>query len=133
MTIMVGGLWIGTPFRLVKALLRIWCSRPDIKFLMIPRLLIPGHRSAHRQWSVRKVILSHIGTNPETVRRMISGEMDIVLVPQGTLIEQIRCGGAGLGGFSPDGIGTVVEEGKQTLTDGKDTGVSNAHCAPTWR
>lgn len=52
---------------------------------------------------------------------MISGEMDVVLVPQGTLIEQIRCGGAGLGGFlTPTGVGTVVEEGKQTLTlDGK--------------
>ncbi|HIA7389997.1 TPA: acetate CoA-transferase subunit alpha, partial [Escherichia coli] len=70
---------------------------------------------------VRKVIASHIGTNPETGRRMISGEMDVVLVPQGTLIEQIRCGGAGLGGFlTPTGVGTVVEEGKQTLTlDGK--------------
>ncbi|STM51457.1 acetate CoA-transferase subunit alpha [Escherichia coli] len=48
---------------------------------------------------------------------MISGEMDVVLVPQGTLIEQIRCGGAGLGGFlTPTGVGTVVEEG-QTDTD----------------
>lgn len=67
------------------------------------------------------MIASHIGTNPETGRRMISGEMDVVLVPQGTLIEQIRCGGAGLGGFlTPTGVGTVVEEGKQTLTlDGK--------------
>lgn len=45
------------------------------------------------------MIASHIGTNPETGRRMIAGEMDVQLVPQGTLIEQIRCGGAGLGGF----------------------------------
>lgn len=52
---------------------------------------------------------------------MIAGEMDVQLVPQGTLIEQIRCGGAGLGGvLTPTGVGTVVEEGKQTLTfDGK--------------
>ena len=70
---------------------------------------------------VKKVIASHIGTNPETGRRMIAGEMEVVLVPQGTLIEQIRCGGAGLGGvLTPTGVGTVVEEGKQTLTlDGK--------------
>jgi acetate CoA/acetoacetate CoA-transferase alpha subunit len=43
--------------------------------------------------------------------------MDVHLVPQGTLIEQIRCGGAGLGGFlTPTGVGTVVEDGKQTMT-----------------
>lgn len=47
---------------------------------------------------------------------MIAGEMEVVLVPQGTLIEQIRCGGAGLGGFlTPTGVGTIVEEGKQKL------------------
>lgn len=70
---------------------------------------------------VSKVIASHIGTNPETGRRMIAGEMEVQLVPQGTLIEQIRCGGAGLGGFlTPTGVGTIVEDGKQTLTlDGK--------------
>lgn len=67
------------------------------------------------------MIALHIGTNPETGRRMIFGEMDVVLVLQGTLIEQICCGGAGLGGFfTLTGVGTVVEEGKQTLTlDGK--------------
>ena len=64
-----------------------------------------------------QLIASHIGTNPETGRRMIAGEMDVQLVPQGTLIEQIRCGGAGLGGFlTPTGVGTIVEEGKQTMT-----------------
>ena len=62
---------------------------------------------------VQKAIVSHIGTNPETGRRMITQEMEVQLVPQGTLIEQIRCGGAGLGGFlTPTGVGTVVEEGK---------------------
>ncbi len=63
---------------------------------------------------VSKVIASHIGTNPETGRRMITQEMEVQLVPQGTLIEQIRCGGAGLGGFlTPTGVGTVVEEGSK--------------------
>ena len=71
---------------------------------------------------VKKVIASHIGTNPETGRRMIAGEMEVQLIPQGTLAEQIRCGGAGLGGFlTPTGVGTVVEEGKQKITlDGRD-------------
>ncbi|WP_058912033.1 acetate CoA-transferase subunit alpha [Entomohabitans teleogrylli] len=70
---------------------------------------------------VRKVIASHIGLHPETGRRMISGEMEVELVPQGTLAERIRAGGAGLGGFlTPTGVGTVVEEGKQRITiDGR--------------
>ncbi len=71
---------------------------------------------------VKKVIASHIGTNPETGRQMNAKETEVELVPQGTLVERIRCAGAGLGGFlTPTGIGTIVEEGKQKLTiDGKD-------------
>ncbi len=62
----------------------------------------------------KKVIASHIGTNPETGNQMNSGELEVVLVPQGTLAEQIRAAGAGLGGFlTPTGVGTVVEEGKE--------------------
>ncbi|ERA17821.1 acetate CoA-transferase subunit alpha [Escherichia coli UMEA 3889-1] len=99
MTIMVGGfMGIGTPSRLVEALLEsgvrdLTLIANDTAFVDtgIGPLIVNGR--------VRKVIASHIGTNPETGRRMISGEMDVVLVPQGTLIEQIRCGGAGLGGF----------------------------------
>ena len=71
---------------------------------------------------VKKVIASHIGTNPETGRQMIAGEIEVELVPQGTLIERIRCGGAGLGGvLTPTGVGTVVEEGKTKMNfDGHD-------------
>ena len=52
---------------------------------------------------------------------MNSGEMEVVLVPQGTLAEQVRAGGAGLGGFlTPTGVGTIVEEGKEKIViDGK--------------
>ena len=65
---------------------------------------------------VKKVVASHIGTTPETGRQMIAGELEIELVPQGTLIERIRCGGAGLGGvLTPTGVGTMVEEGKTKL------------------
>lgn len=65
---------------------------------------------------VKKVIVSHIGTNPETGKQMHSGEMEVDLVPQGTLAEIIRAGGAGLGGIlTPTGIGTIVEEGKQII------------------
>ena len=70
---------------------------------------------------IKKLIASHVGTNRETGNQMNSGEMEVVLVPQGTLAEQIRAGGAGLGGFlTPTGVGTVIEEGKQKMDiDGK--------------
>lgn len=70
---------------------------------------------------VKKAIVAHIGTNPETGRQMNSGELEVELVPMGTLVEKIRSAGAGLGGFlTPTGVGTVVEKGKETMVvDGK--------------
>lgn len=77
---------------------------------------------------VKKVIASHIGTNAETGRQMIAGEIEVELVPQGTLAERIRCGGSGLGGvLTPTGVGTIVEDGKTKLTfDGVDYLVERA-------
>lgn len=71
---------------------------------------------------VKKVIASHIGTNPETGALMSSGEMEVELVPQGTLAERIRAGGYGLGGIlTPTGLNTDVAVGKQVINvDGKD-------------
>lgn len=71
---------------------------------------------------VSKIIVSHVGTNPETGRQMNAGELKVELIPQGTLAERIRAAGAGLGGIlTHTGVGTVVEEGKQKLTvDGKE-------------
>ncbi len=70
---------------------------------------------------VAKVITSHIGLNPETQKQMIAGDIQVELVPQGTLAERIRAGGVGLGGvLTPTGVGTTVEEGKRTVEiDGK--------------
>ena len=70
---------------------------------------------------VKKLVASHIGTNPETQRQMIAKELEVDLVPQGTLAEQVRAGGYGLGGvLTPTGVGTVVADGKQTIeVDGK--------------
>jgi acetate CoA/acetoacetate CoA-transferase alpha subunit len=63
-----------------------------------------------------KAIVSHIGLNPETQRKMIAGELAVELVPQGTLIERIRAGGFGLGGvLTPTGVGTLAEEGKRKI------------------
>ena len=71
---------------------------------------------------IRKAIVSHVGTNKETGRQMNSGELEVDLVPQGTLAERIRAAGVGLGGIlTPTGVGTMIEEGKQKLTiDGKE-------------
>lgn len=65
---------------------------------------------------VEKVVASHIGLNPETQRQMMDGSLMVDLVPQGTLIEQIRAGGYGLGGvLTATGVGTEVEKGKQKV------------------
>jgi acetate CoA/acetoacetate CoA-transferase alpha subunit len=70
---------------------------------------------------VHRVIVSHISTNPETQRQVIAEEIEVDLVPQGTLAERVRAGGCGLGGIlTATGVGTLVEEGKQTIEiDGK--------------
>src|SRR5205814_9885771 len=68
---------------------------------------------------VRKIIVSHIGLNPETQRQMMAGELEVELVPQGTLVERIRAGGYGLGGvLTQTGIGTSVEADKQRVEVG---------------
>ena len=65
---------------------------------------------------IRKLMASHIGLNKETGRQMTAGEMEVELVPQGTLAEKIRCGGYGLGGvLTRTGLGTLVEEGKEKI------------------
>ncbi len=117
MTVMVGGfLGVGTPHGLTEAIaakgiqdLTLICNdtaRPDLGV---------GKWVVNRQ--VKRAIVSHVGTNPETGRQMIAGEMQVDLTPQGTLAERIRAGGSGLGGIlTPTGVGTAVEEGKQKLT-----------------
>ncbi|MCU6226819.1 acetyl-CoA--acetoacetyl-CoA transferase subunit alpha, partial [Morganella morganii] len=109
MTIMVGGfMGVGTPPRLMTELLEsgvkeLTIIANDTAFVDtgLGPLIVNGR--------VKKVIASHIGTNPETGRRMIAGEMDVQLIPQGTLAEQIRCGGDGQGGFlTPTRRGTAV-------------------------
>lgn len=66
---------------------------------------------------IKKLFASHIGTNRETGRQMNAGELDVTLIPQGTLVERIRAGGYGLGGILTEtGVGTLVEEGKEKIT-----------------
>ena len=64
---------------------------------------------------VRKMISSYVGENAEFERQLLSGELEVELIPQGTLSERIRAGGAGIPAFfTPAGVGTEVAEGKET-------------------
>lgn len=117
MTIAVGGfLGTGTPEKLIDAVVAKGVK--DIT-LICNDTAFPdkgvGKWVVNR--NVKKVIVSHVGTNPETGRQMNTGELEVVLVPQGTLAEQVRAAGAGLGGIlTRTGIGTIIEEGKQKIT-----------------
>ena len=121
MTIMVGGfLGCGSPHRLIDALvekgvkdLTLICNDSGFMDVGVGKLVV------NKQ--IKKMLVSHIGTNRETGNQLNSGETEVILVPQGTLAEQVRAGGAGLGGFlTPTGVGTVVEEGKEKMViDGK--------------
>ncbi|MGM0579608.1 MAG: CoA transferase subunit A [Bacteroidota bacterium] len=70
---------------------------------------------------VKKMISSYVGENAEFERQLLSGELDVELIPQGTLAERVRAGGAGIPAFyTPAGYGTEVAEGKETREfDGK--------------
>ena len=121
-TIMVGGfLACGTPEPIIDALvekgvkdLTLICNDTATPTTGIGKLV------ANNQ--VKKVIATHIGTNPITGQKMNDGTMEVELSPQGTLAERIRSGGAGLGGvLTPTGVGTEVANGKQVIKiDGKD-------------
>src|SRR4051812_17420341 len=115
-SIMVGGFMaVGTPERLMDELVRqgkrdltIIANDNALPGVGIGKLISAG--------LVRRTIASHIGLNPESQKKLISGEMAVDLVPQGTLVERIRAGGFGLGGIlTPTGVGTVVEEGKKII------------------
>jgi acetate CoA/acetoacetate CoA-transferase alpha subunit len=114
--LMIGGfMGVGTPHRVVDELVRqgkrgltVIANDNALPGIGIGKLVSAG--------LVRKTIASHIGLNPETQKRMLAGEMEVDLVPQGTLIERIRAGGFGLGGIlTPTGVGTLVAVGKQTI------------------
>lgn len=71
---------------------------------------------------VKKVIASYVGENKEFERQVLAGELDLELVPQGTLAERLRAGGAGIPGFyTRTAVGTLLAEGKETRRfDGRD-------------
>ncbi|WP_268795860.1 CoA transferase subunit A [Paenibacillus sp. Root444D2] len=116
-TLMYGGFGgIGTPPTLIEGILQ-----KGVKDLTIigndtgfPQIGIGSLITAGR---VKKVIASHIGSNPNAGLMMEEGTMEVVFYPQGTLAEKIRAGGVGLGGILVDvGIGTIMEQGKATVS-----------------
>jgi len=124
MSVMFGGfMCVGTPEGIVTAMLEsgvkditVICNDAGIPGKGTGRLLAAG--------VIKKYYASHVGLNPEFGQKMTAGEIEAVLVPQGTLAERIRAAGAGLGGIlTPTGVGTDVETsegGKQRITlDGK--------------
>lgn len=63
---------------------------------------------------IKKMMSSYVGENKTFERQYLSGELEVELIPQGTLAERIRAGGAGIGGFyTPTGVGTLIAEGKE--------------------
>jgi len=120
-SLMIGGFMaVGTPERLVDELIRQ--GKSDLTVIANDSAM-PGRGIGKLIAAklVRKVIASHIGLNPETQQKMLAGEIEVELVPQGTLIERIRAAGYGLGGIlTATGVGTVVEEGKKKIeVDGR--------------
>ena len=121
-TVMIGGfMGVGTPERIVDEIVRqgkhgltVIANDTALPGVGIGKLVGAG--------ALAKVIVSHIGLNPETQKKMLAGELEVELVPQGTLIERIRAAGDGLGGvLTPTGVGTVVEEGKRKVeVDGRE-------------
>lgn len=115
-TLMVGGfLAVGTPEKLIDALVEKGVK--DLTLIANDTAFEDrgiGKMVVAKQF--KKIIASHIGTNRETGRQMNEGETEVILTPQGTLAEQIRAAGYGLGGvLTPTGLGTEVAEGKRTI------------------
>jgi 3-oxoacid CoA-transferase A subunit len=114
-TVMVGGFGlVGSPLTLIEALLSSE-NATDLTTISnnvgepgkgLGRLLLEG--------KIRRAIGSYFTSNPDVMERHRSGELETTLVPQGTLAEAIRAGGAGLGGFyTKTGVGTDLAEGRE--------------------
>lgn len=134
MTVMVGGfLSTGTPEILMDALvesgvkdLTIICNDGGLGVVpateTTPEVPCRGVAKLIENHQVKKLIATHIGLNKEVAKQMNAGELEVELVPQGSLAEKVRAGGAGLGGvLTPTGVGTDVANGKDVLTiNGKE-------------
>jgi acetate CoA/acetoacetate CoA-transferase alpha subunit len=127
-SLMIGGFMaVGTPERIIDEILHQ--KKRDLTVIANDTAM-PGKGIGKLVEArlLRRAIVSHIGLNPQTQRQMMAGDLEVELVPQGTLIERIRAGGFGLGGIlTQTGIGTSVEDGKKTVeVDGRSYLVETA-------
>jgi 3-oxoacid CoA-transferase subunit A len=121
-TLVVGGFGLcGIPENLIAALVRSG----------VKDLTVISNNCGVDDWGlglllrtrqIRKMVSSYVGENAEFERQFLSGELEVDLVPQGTLAERMRAGGAGIPGFyTPAGVGTLAAEGKETkVFDGRE-------------
>ncbi|MDT8860221.1 CoA transferase subunit A [Alkalihalobacillus sp. MEB130] len=122
MTLMVGGFGlVGIPENLIKGL----CEKN------VKDLTVISNNCGVDDWGlglllnnkqIKKMIASYVGENKEFERQVLSGELEVQLVPQGSLSEKIRAGGAGIPAFyTPAGVGTPIAEGRETrVFNGKE-------------
>ncbi|MDR0862083.1 MAG: CoA transferase subunit A [Oscillospiraceae bacterium] len=112
---------VGVPENLIKGMiakdvkdLNVISNNTSVKGQGIGLLVHDGR--------IKHITCSHIGSNTETVEKVVAGELNVTFVPQGTLCERVRAGGAGIGGIlTPTGLGTPIAEGKPVIeVDGKE-------------
>ncbi len=120
-TVALGGFGMtGTPVHLLDALAE--CAVKDLTIIS-NNLSEPGLGACKllRNGQIRKTIGSFFTTNPEVVEAAHSGRIEVELLPQGSMTEALRAGGAGIGGFfTPTGAGTLLAEGRETrVIDGE--------------
>jgi 3-oxoacid CoA-transferase subunit A len=121
-TLVVGGFGLcGIPENLIAALVR----------RKVKNLTVVSNNCGVDDWGlglllrtrqIRRMVSSYVGENAEFERQFLSGELEVELVPQGTLAERMRAGGAGIPGFyTPAGVGTLAAQGKEIKNfDGRD-------------
>jgi 3-oxoacid CoA-transferase subunit A/3-oxoadipate CoA-transferase alpha subunit len=114
-TVMVGGFGlVGAPLTLIDALVET--SEADELTIVSNNIGEPGRGLGKllRQGRIKRGISSYFTSNPEAVAAVNAGEIEAILVPQGTFSEAIRAAGAGIAGFfTPVGAGTLLAEGKE--------------------
>jgi len=118
-SVMAGGFGlVGIPEKLIQG----------VRELGVRNLTVISNNCGVDEWGlgillqnkqIRKMVSSYVGENKEFERQYLAGELEVELVPQGTLAERIRAGGAGIPAFyTPAGVGTPIAEGRETRVFG---------------